>query len=99
VGDFPLGRVVAISDKWNGRLTLESFSVRFLTFSVVTPCSAAPDCLPLDAEGRHAGGGLPLASTLGWNADTLPYIDEPRMPLIVAVELLRIPIEDAESVI
>jgi hypothetical protein len=29
----------------------------------------------------------------------LPYIEEPRMPLIVAVELLQIPIEDAESVI
>ena len=34
-----------------------------------------------------------------WNADTLPYIGEPRMPLIVVVELLDIPIEDAESVI
>ncbi len=31
------GRKVAISDKWNGRLNLESFSVRFLTFGVVTP--------------------------------------------------------------
>ena len=33
------GRKVAISDKWNGRLNLESFSVRFLTFGVVTPLS------------------------------------------------------------
>lgn len=29
----------------------------------------------------------------------LLYIEEPRMPLIVAVELLHIPIEEAESVI
>ena len=41
--ELPHVCIVGISDKWNGQLNLESVSVRFLTFGVVTRISTKSD--------------------------------------------------------